>query len=674
MKRFLVPPLFIIIPVIFLVSHSNKKDDVLLNHSKLAKQYFNEDAQWYIDNIPFFECSDKEIEEVYYYRWKMYKAHIRNVGDNSFVITEFINHVSWDRDPYCTINAASMHHIYEGRWLNDSRIMDGYINNLFQYGGNNRKYSESVADAAYARYLVNADGQFLLQQLDSMKSIYNQWNDHWDAAKNLYYIPAMPDATEYNIAAIDASGGKDGFEGGDAFRPTINSYMYANAMAIAQIAAMKADAATEKEYLQKAASLKENINNNLWNDKLQHYTDRYKQDNEYVHYWDFIRGRELAGMAPWYYNVPPDNAVYNAAWTHVLDPNNLLGPYGLRTNEPAYEYYFHQFLYHEGKRGSQWNGPSWPYQTSQTITGMVNFLNNYKQTVATNTDFLKLLRLFTKQHYLPDGKINLVENYDPNLGEPIVYYYWSNHYNHSSYNNIIITGLCGIQPSGSDTLDINPLIDTSIKYFCLDDVQYHGHDLTVIYDKDGSKYNKGKGFSVWVDGQKKRLIEKDNKYKVVIGAASVKHSARQPADLALNIYKSGYPIPSASVNNITDTLHQAVDGRIWYFPEISNRWTTLGSTAGSDWYAVDFEKPNKISTVKIYPVADNNQFALPDAVSIEYKKGAQWLPVKLKTAHTPKLVGNTTNTIAFEKVNTPGIRIHFKHTKKQVAISEVECY
>jgi hypothetical protein len=62
----------------------------------------------------------------------MYKAHIRAVGNNGYVITEFINHVPWDREPFCTINAASMHHIYEGRWLKDNRYMDGYINNLFQ--------------------------------------------------------------------------------------------------------------------------------------------------------------------------------------------------------------------------------------------------------------------------------------------------------------------------------------------------------------------------------------------------------------------------------------------------------------------------------------------------------------------------------------------------------------
>ncbi len=292
---------------------------MLPDHTALANEYFQQDSEWYKANIPFFECSDKEMEQVYYYRWKMYKAHIRNVGDDSYVITEFINHVSWDREPYCTINAASMHHIYEGRWLKDKRYMDGYINYLCRFGGNNRKYSESIADAAYARYLVNADSAFILTQLDSMKAIYEQWYDHWDSTKKLYYIPAMPDATEYTIASIDASGGKDGFDDGEAFRPTINSYIYGNAMAIAHLAEIKGDTAAGKLYLQRANNLKTNVERDLWNDSLQHFTDRFKVNNEYVHYWNFIRGRELAGLIPWYFNLPADKPMYNAACVYSGD-------------------------------------------------------------------------------------------------------------------------------------------------------------------------------------------------------------------------------------------------------------------------------------------------------------------------------------------------------------------
>ena len=646
-----------------------------LDHNKLANEYFQEDAQWYLDKIPFFECSDKQIEQVYYYRWKMYKAHIRNVGQDKFVITEFINHVPWDREPWCTINAATMHHIYEGRWLKDDRYMNGYINYLFQEGGNDRRYSESVADAAYARYLVNADSAFIVQQLNSMMGVYERWSDHWDSTKQLYYIAAMPDATEYTIASIDASGGKAGFDSGEAFRPTINSYMYGNATAIAQIADLKNDAASAIKYREKAAALKANIQTHLWNDPMQHFVDRFQQNNQYVHYWDYIRGRELAGMAPWYFNLPDDKPLYNSAWKHLTDTNYLLGPFGLRTNEPSYEHYFKQFVYFEGKRGSQWNGPSWPYQSSQAITAMANLLNNYTQHNITSTDYMTLLRQFTKQHFLPDGKINLVENYDPNLGGPIVYYYWSNHYNHSSFNNLVISGLCGIRPSEGDTLDINPLLDSSIQYFCIDDVLYHGHKLTVVYDRDGDKYKVGKGLTVFVDGKKAVLVDKDGRYKVVVGAPVIKPIQQSTVNYALNIKGKGYPLPSASVNSIPDTsLYQAIDGRIWYFPEITNRWTTLGSTATSDWFALDFGQPRDVSSVNIYFVAVDKIYAAPDSFAIEYQSGDKWLPVKPRESTTVKPIGNTVNTMAFDKVTASRIRINFKHGVKAVAVSEIECY
>ena len=197
----------LIVLVLFVVASAcdrRQEQTPVLDQQQLAATYFGADAAWYVDNIPFFECSDKQIEQVYYYRWQLYKAHIRNTGTNEYVVTEFINHVPWDNEPYCTINAASMHHIYEGRWLKDDRFMNGYINNLYQKGGNNRRYSESIADASYARYLVNGDDAFVEGHLDSMIAVYEGWSDHWDSSKQLYYIPAMPDATEYTIASIDA--------------------------------------------------------------------------------------------------------------------------------------------------------------------------------------------------------------------------------------------------------------------------------------------------------------------------------------------------------------------------------------------------------------------------------------------------------------------------------------
>jgi hypothetical protein len=501
-----------------------------------------------------------------------------------------------------------------------------------------------------------------------MKQIYEDWYDHWDSSKNLYWIPAMPDATEYTIASIDASGGKDGFDDGEAFRPTLNSYMYGNAMAISRIAAMAGDKPASEKYLQRALDLKNNVEQNLWNDSLQHFTDRFKVNNQYVHYWNFIRGRELAGMIPWYFNLPFDNSTFGTAWKHVLDTNNLLGQYGLRTNEPSYEYYFRQFVYFEGKRGSQWNGPSWPYQTSQTITAMANVLNNYHEHELTTSDYLKLLRRYTRQHYLPDGRINLVENYDPNNGGPIVYYYWSNHYNHSSYNNLIITGLCGVRPSADDSLSINPLVDSTNDYFCLQNVLYHGHRVTVVYDRDGKKYNLGKGLTVFVDGEKKEVV--DN--RVNIGTPIINNVVPAPHNAALNITRKDYPLASASVNTAPDSLYQAIDGRIWYFPEISNRWTTVGSTSSSDWFALDFGKSEDISSVAISLFADGKTFFVPDSIQIGYDSGNGWKNISLQK--NMKFDANTSNIISFDKVAATRLRLNFSHGQKAVALVEIECH
>src|SRR5678809_905330 len=108
-----MPVLRTILFVFFFFTSTDASNCQVLDHNALAKKYYHEDAQWYLDNTPFFECSDTQVEQVYYYRWKLYKAHIRNVGQNEYVTTEFINDVTWDRDPYSTINAATMHHIYD---------------------------------------------------------------------------------------------------------------------------------------------------------------------------------------------------------------------------------------------------------------------------------------------------------------------------------------------------------------------------------------------------------------------------------------------------------------------------------------------------------------------------------------------------------------------------------
>ena len=67
---------------------------------------------------------------------------------------------------------------------------------------------------------------------------------------------------------------------------------------------------------------------------------------------------------------------------------------------------------------------------------------------------------------------------------------------------MIINDLIGIKPRQDNVLEIFPLIPKNQwDWFMLDQVSYHHKKLTILWDKTGKKYNKGKGLLVLVDGK-----------------------------------------------------------------------------------------------------------------------------------------------------------------------------
>ena len=86
-------------------------------------------------------------------------------------------------------------------------------------------------------------------------------------------------------------------------------------------------------------------------------------------------------------------------------------------------------------------------------------------------------------------------------------------YNHSSYCDIFISDLIGLKPQLDNSIEIKPLIpDNTWDWFCLDGIAYKGNTLTILYDANGTKYNKGAGLSVFVNGVLK--AQKDNIEKI----------------------------------------------------------------------------------------------------------------------------------------------------------------
>ena len=59
----------------------------------------------------------------------------------------------------------------------------------------------------------------------------------------------------------------------------------------------------------------------------------------------------------------------------------------------------------------------------------------------------------------------------------------------------------GLRPRVDDTVEVYSLLPNGTwDRFCLDGVRYHGHTLTILWDKQGKRYGRVKGLSVLADG------------------------------------------------------------------------------------------------------------------------------------------------------------------------------
>lgn len=472
---------------------------------EIYKQLIPNEQAWSFlsEQIPLFECPDKQLEQTYYFRWWTYRKHLKQTPDG-FIVTEFLPAVHW-AGKYNAINCPAGHHFYEGRWLRDTAYLKQYARFWYRGGASPRAYSSWMTDAISAFSQVHPDTSFLTDLLPDLVTDFKEWEKMRLDSTGLFWQTDNRDGMEISVSGT--YGKKD-----EGYRATINSYMYGNARALSEIARMAGDPATEKLYLQKASVFRKQILTRLWDEKAKFFKviprglPQLKQADV----------RELHGYTPWYFSIPESR--HTIAWAQLADRDGFMAPYGPTTTEQRHAGFKVSYEGHE----CQWNGPSWPFSTTITLTSLANLLNNYDQNVVSKRDFLALLTTYSRSHQRirEDGKlVNWIdENLNPYTGDWISRTRlstmengsWSQRkggrergkdYNHSAFGDHIISGLIGIRPSHDNQLIINPLLpENTWDYFCLDRVLYHGKNITVLYDKTGKKYGKGIGLKVFVDG------------------------------------------------------------------------------------------------------------------------------------------------------------------------------
>jgi hypothetical protein len=380
----------------------------------------------------------------------------------------------------------------------DGRYLDDYARFWFRGGGDPRSYSFWAADAYYARHLVQPVRELLTGLLDDLRANFATWEETHRDPNSLFWQVDDRDGMEMGI-------------GGTGYRPSINAYLFGDAVATAEIAALAGRPELVARFRAGAERIKQLVQDRLWDPEAQFF--KTIRRGEIAH----VDVRELIGYTPWYFGLP--DPIYAVAWRQLMDPRGFYAPYGPTTAEQRHPRYRIAYEGHE----CLWDGPSWPYATAQALTGLAWLLHTQEQAAISRRAYFDVLRIYTRsQRFVrDDGRLVswIDEDINPYTGDWIArtrLKTWENgtwsaakggrergkDYNHSTYCDLVITGLVGLRPRPDDAIEVDPLLPPNLwDYFCLDHVRYHGRTLSILWDRTGERFGRGPGLRLYADGE-----------------------------------------------------------------------------------------------------------------------------------------------------------------------------
>ncbi|MDR1633694.1 MAG: Ig-like domain-containing protein [Bifidobacteriaceae bacterium] len=490
---------------------------------KQATTEFN--ARWAAD-IPYIDVPSPAIEKAILYRWwgerynsldanesgyeYQYPVTIEGVNlyQNAIVLTQpmHLQDTKWQRTPYLPYGQI----LNVGELSGSSAFLDSP-----GYSSWNNHYSQYIGTAGLEAYYVHGGGTEIAERFatyfegDGVGQLeHYDGNDNNLIAYTANYMPGNDaDALTFGYPKAGTStAGSSNIE-----RPE-SAYVWGDFDAAAKLYAIAGgDPDKIAELNAKADDIKTAIEDNLWSDTMKMFLAQT------------TRGRTAATSAN-------GNANPLAATEPTLIPakeSNLYDIYAQNLLDPE-----DADKYVDGFRFLTYgdNIPIFPFYTANQydrtrygIGGSNNFSNinftvQYRgvrsalryydpdQKYITPEYAAQLLDWMAWSIYLNSGnllQVNQAEYYS-NWNSSAKTYNRNNPYHVmlGNMNYIYVEDMGGIQPRADDVIELWP-IDLGNEYFMVNNLRYHGQDVTIVWDEDGSRYGLGAGYSLFIDGEKK---------------------------------------------------------------------------------------------------------------------------------------------------------------------------
>ncbi|KAK6073656.1 Nuclear GTPase SLIP-GC 3 [Seiridium cupressi] len=639
-----------------------------LDHDALISGFFGQ--TFLKENIPFIDIPDQLIQDVYYYRWSALQRQLRyTIAGTGYMCTEFMQPVGYAK-AFGSIDAAAGHQIDELRWLRSKYYADDYIQLYTRGPGDSHQYTQWILDAMNRRSWVTGDDAFLSSQLDDMVRLWHLWDGVFDEAAGLYYYVPNWDAQEYSLPGYVAdSDGRNQtlrLQGPNTFRPSHNSYMVANARAISRTAYLVNDDTTGAKFAKKANDLEDAMYSVMWAQEQQFFMDIIRPGNPNL---TTLTGREQVGLFPFRFGIGLNRTFAQSSLEAMFDPQGFLAEYGPTTLERRDPWFMAE---KPDDYCCYWNGQSWPFSTSHTLKSLAAIIRS-NATNATADHYFRYLRTYAETQQ-KDGHPYVAESHYPLCDA------WSadttNHsenYDHSTYNDDVITGLLGITPQSDDTLIISPIIPDNWTYFAIENFPYHGHLVTVLYDEDGSHYSSSRGLTVFVDGTQS--------YNGAGKSATVPMPPRPEAvdEILVNIAANPdgpglYPKANTTFTYPADWAYKAVDGHLYYDNIPDNRWTDYTSPNMNDTLTITFARPKNVSSITLALYSDVGRGGFIDIPASINIYGSNGLIISLDDKS--QFLANDRTVLKFDEVQTEFLAVNLFRQSSDiyVGICEVEVW
>lgn len=697
---------------------------------------------YWAENLPYIDVPKKAVQKAIDYRWWLerfnsldanipgydyqYPVTIEGVlgYNNAIILTQpmHLQDTKWLRSPYLAYGQL----LSAGNSSQSSAFLDnpGNRNNW------NNHYGQYLAEAGYEAFNVIGGGAEVAENFayyfghDATGQL-EHYGNHIEGRDLIAYRNNYMTGNDADTISMHAPGTGTWKAHGE------NAYVWAAADAAAKLYEQLGNTEQAKYYRDLADKIKADVLELMWCEecqKFETYAVRPTGTQHNANQPNLVKYTESNNYNYFAVGLVPDDAA------SVTKYKEALKAFSNGKEFPIFPFYTANQVHNQEVSGSN-NFSNINFTVQLRLYESALRTYDKEQTYITD-DMLAMMAEWMAWNVYPDaGDVRYPNNNEfHNIdGRTYENYYrsWIYHNILGNYTYLFIEDMAGIQPRSDEKIELSP-IDFSYDHFMVNNVRYHGHDLTVVWDKpdDGKTwYNEcPEGYSLYIDGTlaftlkdlahvvydsaTKEISFPDGAVEIVTnnGGAAIPTAMNTAIteEKVLNMLEKsgvhgmtnlaegaevtatftpdkaraaswaekhradGSDTTSKAVNETVPDPQAVVDGTTVDMPF----WGNYGSVNERDSLTLKLSSKQTVDMATLYFYNDRqtNGYSEPSKFAVEYWDGEAWQAVRQQT-RTPSAPRANYNAVYFAPVETDQFRFTFTNKDKGfTAVTEIQLF